>query len=432
MKRKILFVGMPDSPHTARWINLIADEGWELHFFPVYLEPTHHLMREITIHQPWIKLRPRSFIKKLLRNPRSLFASSGNINPSHVSVKSIYPIPMIAPFDQFFSGYKTIPLGESEVCAPLPFGPHVLARLIKQLKPDLIHSMEFQHAGYNVLRAKELIGDNFFPKWLATNWGSDIFYYQRFPDHYQQITRLLKNINYYSCECIRDVGLAQELGFSGVSMPVLPNTGGFDIESISNLRSLLLPSERRMIMVKGYQHFAGRALTALDAIFACRDVLQDYRIVVFSASAIVYERVEELRMFHGLNISILGYFTHEKMLKYFAHARIYLGVNISDAISTSMLEAMALGAFPIQTNTACCDEWIRDGVSGFSIPHDDTAVISQKLRRAIIDDDLVDNAARINWHTVCARLDQKILKVKEVEFYDQIFVDIEGGRLSAK
>jgi glycosyltransferase involved in cell wall biosynthesis len=116
------------------------------------------------------------------------------------------------------------------------------------------------------------------------------------------------------------------------------------------------------------------------------------------------------------------------MLKYFAHARIYLGVSISDAISTSMLEAMAMGAFPLQTNTACCNEWIKDGVTGFSIPPDDIEFIGEKIRKAILDDELVDRAAEINWTTVCERLDQSILKVKEVAFYDQIFSDIEIGK----
>lgn len=113
------------------------------------------------------------------------------------------------------------------------------------------------------------------------------------------------------------------------------------------------------------------------------------------------------------------------MLRFFAHARIYLGVSVSDAISTSVLEAMAMGAFPIQTNTACCDEWIVDGKSGFSVPVDDVQVIADRIRRAITDNTLVDTAAEINWSEVCKRLDQKILRVKEVKIYEQIFTDIE-------
>ena len=428
--RKILFVGMVDSPHAARWISLIADQGWELHFFPVYLSDPHPLMRNMTIHLPWIKIRPRHFIKKLLHRWRDLM--SGIVQPATrrtLITRAIYPLPVIPPMDRMLTTLQTKPLGESDMRAPLPYGPRVLARLIKKLKPDLIHSMEFQHAGYNVLCTKELMGHRKFPKWLATNWGSDIYYYQRFPDHYQQISRLLKQIDYYSCECTRDIGLAREMGMQAKAMPVLPNTGGFDLKAIAPLRSKMQPSKRRMIMVKGYQHFAGRALTALEALLACVDTLRDYRIVVFSASSTeVAERVQELRIFHGLNIHILPHCNHNKMLKYFAHARIYLSVSISDAISTSMLEAMAMGAFPIQTTTACCEEWNKDGVSGFHIPPDDVAVIADRVRRALADDALVDSAAAINWQTVMTRLDQDILRVKEVDFYHEIFADMTEAR----
>lgn len=431
MTRRLLIVAMPDSPHVAKWINLIIDQGWDIHLFPVFQcepVPVHYLMRDITVHLPWIRIDPENSLRKLIYNPK-LLLSLGNTNKTRVlnniSFSPVYPIPVNRPIATFLNKLKSKKLGESDVRAPLPYGPHVLARLIKKLKPDLIHAMEFQHAGYNVLRAREIMGSSKFPKWLVTNWGSDIYYYSKLPDHRQQIARLLKSADYYSCECERDVSLALEMGMTAKPMPVLPNTGGFDIESISSIRQEIRPSQRRMIMVKGYQHFAGRALTALDSLSLCSDILKDYQIVIYSASSEVRNRAEELRLSHGLNINILEYSVHEKILHSFAHARIYLGVSISDAISTSMLEAMAMGAFPIQTNTSCCNEWIKDGESGFSIPADDIQVIANRIRQAITNDKLVDDAADINWLLVCKKLDQRILQMKQIELYERIFLDLE-------
>jgi glycosyltransferase involved in cell wall biosynthesis len=90
-----------------------------------------------------------------------------------------------------------------------------------------------------------------------------------------------------------------------------------------------------------------------------------------------------------------------------------------------MLEAMATGAFPIQTNTSCCDEWIEDGKSGFAIPPDDVALIADRLHRALTDDALVDAAAELNWTTVRERLDQNILKKRAIAFYDEAFRKLE-------
>jgi glycosyltransferase involved in cell wall biosynthesis len=433
-KRRILFVGMADSPHAAGWIELIADNGWEMHFFPVTMVTPHPLMRGLTLLQPWITVRPRQWLLTLagwLLGKAAEKQIAARRYQSAVPVRAIYPVPMLPRFGAIFGALKGKQLGESAQRAPLVLGPKTLARAIRTLKPDLIHSMEFQHAGYNVLRAKELMKGEHFPTWLATNWGSDIYYYRRFDDHRQQISRLLQSADYYSCECERDIVLAKELGMTAQVLPVLPNTGGFDIEAIAPLRAAMPPSQRRMVMVKGYQHFAGRALTALDALLACADNLRDYRIVLFSAgSPEVAQRVEELRLFHGMNISLLPYCDHEKMLRYFAHARIYLGVSISDAISTSMLEAMAMGAFPIQTNTACCEEWTHDGISGFHIPPDNVEVIADRLRRALANDIMVDAAAAHNWKTVCERLDYKLLKEKEMAFYETLFGSISSANIS--
>jgi len=33
---RILFVGLSQSIHTARWIDQITDQGWDLHLYPVH------------------------------------------------------------------------------------------------------------------------------------------------------------------------------------------------------------------------------------------------------------------------------------------------------------------------------------------------------------------------------------------------------------
>jgi glycosyltransferase involved in cell wall biosynthesis len=422
--KKILFVAMQMSTHTVRWINQISDAGWDVHLFPVNYLPAHPELRGVTVHQPWVVVRPRRILLNLLKNPGAFFRGVLNkktaIQANHCSVESIYPLPVLTRWLPYLNGFKRVSLGESEATAPLMYGPKVLARLIKKLKPDLIHSLEFQHCGYNVLKAKEFHGPG-FPKWLATNWGSDIYYYRQFESHRSQISRLLSNLDYYSCECLRDVGMARELGLQAEVMPVMPNTGGLDLKLVGALRSILPTSKRKIIMVKGYQHFAGRALTALDALERCASELKDYQVVVFSASPEIFGRVDELSKFVGINISILPHASHDVILRMFSRARVYLGVSVSDAISTSMLEAMAMGTFPIQTNTSCCNEWIDNGKSGFEIPVDDPEVIAERLKSALADHELVDSAAAINWQTVQERLDQNLLKEKARNFYRTIF-----------
>ena len=47
---RILFVAMANSIHTARWINQLADQGWDIHLFPVEDKGIHPDLRNLTTH----------------------------------------------------------------------------------------------------------------------------------------------------------------------------------------------------------------------------------------------------------------------------------------------------------------------------------------------------------------------------------------------
>ncbi len=422
--KRILFVGMVNSPHFARWINQLANEDYEIHIFSVYFATPHHLLKNVTVHLPWFKIRPRKMLRKLFRGRLStehFFEASNSSDVNSLRIKSIWPIPLISPLDTKISSILWSRLGNTNCWAPFLYGPRTLSKLIKKIKPDLIHSMEFQHAGYLVLEAKKNFSGKLFPKWLATNWGSDIYYFRNFDLHKKQITKLLSEIDFYSCECERDITIAKELGLTAKVLPVIPNSGGFDLASIKPLRSRFRTSSRKLLMVKGYQHFVGRAMIALDAIAACANLLSDYQIIIYAASPEVRERAKKISEHFGINIKILEHTSHQHMMEYFARARIYLGVSISDGISTSMIEAMAMGAFPMQTNTACCSEWIQDGVTGFELEHTDLESIIEKLKLALTDDILVDEASNLNWVTVEERLDIKKTQSIAKDMYKTVF-----------
>jgi glycosyltransferase involved in cell wall biosynthesis len=412
----ILFVAMQNSPHTARWIEMVADRGWDLRLFPLDPHGVNANLCGVTLYQPQLMaIRPEDY-KEL---PLPAYAK-GRTTPVQV-VPYRAGLRDIGGVESLQSG--RVSLGEAGETAPALHGPGVLASLIRKLQPDLIHSMEFQHAGYLVSQAKDLYGDG-FPPWLATNWGSDIFHFAQFEAHQKQIEHLLSQIDYYSCECHRDIKLAHHHGFRGPVMRVLPNTGGFDIEHITTLRSPLPPSKRKRIMIKGYQHFAGRAMTSLAVLESIADRLKDYEIILYSVSSEPLARASQLIDQGVLNIKIVGWADHDEMLSYFGSSRMYMGISVSDAISTSVLEAMAMGAFPIQTDTSCCDEWFEDGIGGFIVSPDAVDQIRTAFLRALDDDALVDSAAEINWKTVERRLDRRILAPQIAEFYKPIFDDL--------
>ena len=112
------------------------------------------------------------------------------------------------------------------------------------------------------------------------------------------------------------------------------------------------------------------------------------------------------------------------MLHLFGRARVYIGSSISDAISTSLLEAIVMGAFPIQSCTACAEEWIVDGEMGFIVPPEDPEPIAEAIRRAVSDDKLVDRAAELNAQLAKKRIDRAVIRPQVIAMYEKVAGDI--------
>ena len=294
-----------------------------------------------------------------------------------------------------------------------------LASTISRVRPDIVHSLEIQHAGYLTLAARELLPDA-FPTWIVTNWGSDIYLFGRLAEHKERIRAVMGSCDYYGCECQRDVVLGRTFGFCGALLPVLPNTGGFDLKRAWELREPGPSSARRLILLKGYQGWAGRALFGLRAIRLCAHALRGYRVAVYLAGEDVRIAAELVRLSTGVPIDIVPACSHEDMLRLHGMARASIGLSISDAASTSFLEALGMGSFPIQSCTSCADEWIEGGVTGLIVDPEDPEMIAQAIRRAVTDDELVDRAAELNWQTAVDRLDYGKIQQQVIEMYERV------------
>jgi len=68
------------------------------------------------------------------------------------------------------------------------------------------------------------------------------------------------------------------------ALPVFPNAGGFNLEHVTSLRQSGNTSTRRVILLKGYQHWAGRALVGVRALAMCADVLHGYTVAIYAAT----------------------------------------------------------------------------------------------------------------------------------------------------
>ena len=126
----------------------------------------------------------------------------------------------------------------------------------------------------------------------------------------------------------------------------------------------------------------------------------------------------------GISLTVVPPGTpHREMLRLHGSARISIGLSISDGISTSFLEALTMGSFPIQSWTACAEEWADDGKSVLLVPPEDANVVELAIRRALTDDNLVERAAQFNWETATQRLDMNMLSGMAVDMYRTIALE---------
>lgn len=440
MRKTILLVAMPGSIHVVRWINQLVDQDLDIHIFPstggVVIHPE---MEGVTFHSPifpWsIKIGKRkpgkssrhsltaadflnSYLNKSASARQVAEGNGQNIGFVQGQVASLCPEISHLTFAQQIRQF----LRQHVLERFMPgFRGKRLLKVILNIRPDIVHSLEIQAAGFLTLEVKKQLPVS-FPPWLVTNWGSDIFLFGRLQQHKAKISEVLANCDYYSCECERDVRLARQFGFRGKTMPVFPNTGGFDLAELEKVRKHIPVSDRKLIMLKGYQNWAGRSLVGLRALGRCKDVLEGYSVLIYLASPEVEIAAELFTDETGIPVRIIpGNTPHQEMLSLHAQARISIGLSISDAISTSFLEAMVMGSFPIQSCTACVDEWIEHGVSGMIVPPEDPDIIELALRSALSDVGLVNEAAAINWRIAQERLDSLLIKQKVIDMYSSLW-----------
>jgi len=376
----VVVVGFPNSIHVARWINASRRHGFRIVLFPSVLgSPCPEL-------QPFREVRSRADVDAF---------ALGEIG--------VYPADLITVLTEAdMEDSDCYPLAAPATRTPRHLLPHpvALSRAVKAIRPDLVHSMELQHGGYLALDTRRRLGAQ-FPPWLASSWGSDLFLYRRMGAHRPVLRRLLRSIDALHSDCARDFAWAAAVGFTGIRFPQMPASGGVDFSVFPDPAGLPPPSRRKSIVVKGYHGWSGRGLHILLALHLIAPKLRDFRIVVTHGGRPMADMVARLAAQDGLDISMDPYLgSSAEAVTRLAGARLAVGYGISDGISTTLLEAMAVGAFMIQATTCCGGEWITPGRTGLQVPPHDVVALSEAVLLAATNDELVDDAVVVNRRTV--------------------------------
>jgi hypothetical protein len=379
-RKKVLLVAMLDSVHTARWLSQFRDSEIDFHIFA---SKKHKFLHPILIGLVKGEYRARF---KLL--PASRFLKYFG-----------------------FLDYVFFVLPHSKL--NLNTRKYFLQLVLKLSNFDFMHALEIQGAGYlvtDILKKKTT-----YPKFILTNWGSDIYYFQNEPGHKNKIRSALSRADFYSAECVRDYQLAREFGFNGTELPCIPNAGGFTIEK----EVYELPSERSRIVAKAYGGQFGRGDLVIESL---SEVLVEHPAIsayLYSVTDDLIDAATHLKLKFPDRIEFRNRrdpLSRNEISQLFKSSRVYIGASRSDGISTSFLEAIIFGCYPIQTTTSCANEWVSLGTKA-SLVGQSTDEISHELKKALKDDALVDWAFKENQLVAKEKLDAEVVRKIALTFY---------------
>jgi len=247
---------------------------------------------------------------------------------------------------------------------------------------DIVHFHEMQSGGYPLsLLPKSILQEL---KICYTPYGSDLFWFERFPKHLRRIKRTLQMTDLIFPECERDGILAMKAGFVGRIGPRMAAGGPFQFSPTAAAEF----NARKKITLKGYGGTWGRAILALRSLEKVQDELVDYEIHVVSVTRDVHREITRLKKTSNLNIVSHPKFslTSDQVRELLSESKYYVSLSESDGFPASLMEAMLCGAVPIQSDTACLpDSLLVVNPSSF-VPKASWSEVGQIITR--LDSDL--------------------------------------------
>lgn len=300
----------------------------------------------------------------------------------------------------------------------------IVDQKIKEVDPDVVHSFVMYSGAAPLL---DILKKHPNIKWVFSAWGNDLYFYKSFKANKLKMQSVFPMLDYMFADCARDYAIAKSLGFKGKYLGTFPTGGGYNLLSYEPYISSV--KDKRTIVIKGYEHQFGRCIKVLKAMSLIKDKLHEYDIKVFAANTKVFNYVNNSELSVLGNLTIYGQLCHTEILKIMGESYIYIGNSISDGMPNTLLEAIIMGAFPIQSNPGgATAEIIENGRNGLLIQDPESPEdIAQTILRALNNRELIREGINYNNRNIKPGLEREKIRNQVLEKYGIIERDISNG-----
>lgn len=384
---KLLFVALAQSTHTHAWIDLLRNQKIDVRLFGVAGTAA----------------------------PKSFGFSTYVFQDSFPSTNPHRKVP--------FSRKDLLVRGMAKLSGidASWFEERWLAKIIREWRPQIIHTLGLDPAAFLYFRARERYKLQKIGKWVLTARGGPELALKRLvADDAKKIRAVLSECDQFIADNEQNYGFAIELGLNPsriCPLGVVPGTGGVNVDELWSLRKVPPSKSRLILFPKAYECPASKALPVLEALGSCWERLMPCEIHMTAA-------IPETKMWFGTLPKGLRQVCHiqeridrGQLLGLMARARVMLAPSLTDGIPNSLYESMATGAFPIVSPI----ETLR-----YLVAHEKNVLFARNLYpdeiaatliRAMADDKLVDSATSRNIEWVRSAANRTEIAPKVFENY---------------
>ena len=225
----------------------------------------------------------------------------------------------------------------------------------------------------------------------------------------------------FTADCYEDIRHAREWGlYPDIPAIFAPGSGGLDLQKLLGVKGASGETELAIINPRGIRP----VYVMNDAFFkSLPAVLREVPGLKVYCAAMRDEKDAEKWVdafnLHGM-VQLLAPMPQADLWQIIARCRLVVSPAIHDGTPNSVLEAMALGCLPVVGNIESLREWIEDGWNGILFDPMDTASIAGAILRGLRDEELQQQARRINAGLVAERADRKVVMPLVNDFYRKV------------
>ena len=303
-----------------------------------------------------------------------------------------------------------------------PYDTIKVRRLIKEIKPDVLHV--HYAVGYGLLGA--LSG---FHPFILSVWGSDILVAPKQSKIYKLTVELaIRRADVIHCDADHIIAPLIKLGAKPEKIKLIyfgVDTQKFmPIQEKEKLRRELGIFDSPTVISSRNLEPIYDIETLINSIPMVLKEIPEAKFLIVgggSQEAKLKEQVKSLGI--SQRVKFTGRIPNDELPEYLNSADIYVSTSLSDAgLASSTAEAMACGLPVIITDFGDNKKWVEDGTNGFLIPLRNPQVLASKVIQLIRNKEIRDKFGQINRQIIEERNDWQKEMRKIEELYQVLMI----------